>query len=359
LLTGTLIYPLAGNWLWGGGWLSNLGANLGLGHGLVDFGGASVVFLTGSTVALVALILFRPATSRAGQEPAEDEVVVAAGIDEHLTVYDESSDLTEEVLPPQVTPMPSAYLPILSLLGGGLMLLGWFGLTTGVHAPTAVNFSPAQAAVNGLLAALASALTAAGYSWFTTRELNPLMTSRGLVAGLIVATAGAPFIPTWIFVMAGLLVGLLLPLLIYLFNQGLRLADESGTLATYGVSAIASLLLVAFFANGQMGQGWNGAGLVDYVGVAGQGVSGLVVAPGFAADWPGQLQAQLLGLGIILVWALLLSFLLFQTVIAVADAWARTGLELADSSSAPAAATQPEGGEATEDHTDTQLTINN
>jgi Amt family ammonium transporter len=55
-------------------------------------------------------------------------------------------------------------------------------------------------------------------------------------------------------------------------------------------------------------------GLADYRGVAGQGVSGLLVAPGFASDWPGQLQAQLLGLSVILGWSLLLSFLFFQAV---------------------------------------------
>jgi Amt family ammonium transporter len=251
-------------------------------------------------------------------------------VSQSLTVYEDPVDLNNEgawLLP--ATPMPSAYLPILGLLGSGLMLVGWFGLATGVHAPTALNFTPAQAAVNGLLAALAAALTAAGYSWFTTRELNPLMTARGLVAGLVVAMAGAPFGPVWLFVVAGLLMGLLVPLLIYFFNQVLRLADELGVLTTYGVSAMISLLLVAVFADGRAGQGWNGLGSTEYLGVPGQGVAGLMVAPGFVADWPGQLQAQALGMGIILIWALLLSFLLFQTVIAVTDAWARTGLELA------------------------------
>ena len=71
------------------------------------------------------------------------------------------------------------------------MLIGWFGLTTGIHAPTALNFVPAQAAIGGVLAALSGALTAGSYSWFTTRALNPLMVSRGFAAGLVVALAGA------------------------------------------------------------------------------------------------------------------------------------------------------------------------
>jgi Amt family ammonium transporter len=328
LLAGLLIYPLPGNWLWGGGWLSNLGASLGLGHGLVDFGGASVIFLTGAMTALAALLMFRSQNTLSTPPGLGAELVIPTGLEERLAVYDQPESVVEEPLP--VTPMPSAYLPLVSFLGAGLMLLGWLGLSAGFHNPTATNFSPAQAGVSGLLAALSAALTAASYSWFTTRQLNLLMTTRGLVAGLVLALAGAPFVPPWVLLVAGLLLGLCLPPLIYFFNQGLSLGDEFGLLTTYGISAVMGLLIVPFFADGRAGQGWNGVGPVDFLGVAGQGVSGLLVAPGFAAAWPAQLQAQLVGMGAIALWALLLSALLFQTVLVIARAWARSGLELAD-----------------------------
>lgn len=353
LLVGVLIYPLVGNWVWGGGWLSNLGNSLALGHGFVDFGGAGVIFLSGSAVALMALIVFKEQTPRPNESGAE--VVVMAG-GERLTVYDdEGLDTPETESPLQFVPMPSAYLPILSMLGAGLLLLGWFGLSTGVHAPTAINFVPAQAAVNGLLAALSGALAAAAYSWFTTREVNPLMTARGLMAGLIVSVAAAPFASTGLFVVAGLVMGMLVPLLIYLFDQKLPLADGLGVLTTFGVSAVISLLLVGFFANGAAGQGWNGTGAEDYLDIAGQGVSGVLVAAGFGADWPGQLQAQLLGLGVVLAWSALLSFVFFHTVMAVAEAWARTGLEVVPP---PAASEAPQvnAEESIDDQMDSQLT---
>ena len=47
LFMSMFLYPLYGNWVWGGGWLSQLGVNLGLGHGHVDFAGSSVVHMTG------------------------------------------------------------------------------------------------------------------------------------------------------------------------------------------------------------------------------------------------------------------------------------------------------------------------
>jgi Amt family ammonium transporter len=330
MLMGALIYPVAGNWVWGGGWLSHLGSNLGLGHGLVDFGGASLVFLAGSAVALVALLLLKPAGRPQQAAPAGDELIIVTKPAERLTVYEEAAlaPVAEQPLP-EFKPMPSAYLPLLSLLGAGLALLGWLGLSSGLHIPTAASIAPSQAAVSGALAGLAAALTAGGYAWFTTREFNPWMTSRGLIAGLVIAAAGGIFMPVWVAVVAGLLFGLCLPLLTYLLDERLKLVDASGTLATYGVSAVISLLLVAFFADGRAGQGWNGVGLTEYRGVAGQGVSGLIATSGFLPDWPQQFQAQLLGSGIVLLWALLLSFLLFKTIAAIQETWARSGLELA------------------------------
>ena len=47
-LVSTIIYPVYGNWVWGNGWLAQLGQNFGLGHGHVDFAGSSVVHMTGA-----------------------------------------------------------------------------------------------------------------------------------------------------------------------------------------------------------------------------------------------------------------------------------------------------------------------
>jgi ammonium transporter, Amt family len=54
------VYPLYANWIWGGGWLSTLGKNFGLGHGTVDFAGSSVVHMTGGVAALVGAKLLGP-----------------------------------------------------------------------------------------------------------------------------------------------------------------------------------------------------------------------------------------------------------------------------------------------------------
>ncbi len=70
------VYPVFGNWVWGGGWLSDLGANFGLGHGHVDFAGSSVVHLTGGVISIVGArnhgLLFWENRMRA----ASDELIV-------------------------------------------------------------------------------------------------------------------------------------------------------------------------------------------------------------------------------------------------------------------------------------------
>ena len=59
----TLLYAVIGNWTWGGGWLANLGLNLNLGHGYVDYAGAGLVHLVGATSAFAGMLAFgvRPA----------------------------------------------------------------------------------------------------------------------------------------------------------------------------------------------------------------------------------------------------------------------------------------------------------
>ena len=52
LFMSMFLYPLYGNWVWGGGWLAQMGVNFGLGHGHVDFAGSSVVHMTGGITAL-------------------------------------------------------------------------------------------------------------------------------------------------------------------------------------------------------------------------------------------------------------------------------------------------------------------
>ncbi len=148
-----------------------------------------------------------------------------------------------------------------------------------------------------MLAAVAGALAPLAYTWFVTEHPDPLLAARGLAAGAVVAAATGPFIPPWAAAALGLAAGLLVPLLTYLVREVLRIDDDSGLTPVHLAAGLLGVLAIGFFADGLAGAGWNGVGAREFLGVPGQGVTGLLAAPGMQPDWPGQIQAQLVGAG--------------------------------------------------------------
>ncbi|RLC96423.1 MAG: hypothetical protein DRI77_08580, partial [Chloroflexi bacterium] len=281
LLVATVLFPLAACWAWGGGWLASLGSTVERGHGFVDHSGSGVVYLLGGLAALGALVGLRERLPRT--EPGRPEE------------------------------MPPAHFPLLANLGALLFGLGWLGwsLSMPFHVLGA-ELSLERIAVNGLLAGAGAILASQTYCWFAVGHADALMSARGAAAGFIAISAGAPFVPPWAALLVGALAGLLLPLGVYLVERVLRLPDETATVALGITAGLLGLLVVALFADGLWGQGWNGVGLQEYHTVAGQGVTGFFPAEKFGAgDGPGQLIAQLAGIGAIGLPAFLVSWLMF------------------------------------------------
>lgn len=264
LVTGALLYPLAGNWVWGGGWLANLGGNLGLGHGLADAGGGGSVHLLAAAVALAGILVFLPRKPRpAAGEPAE---------------------------------LPEAHLPLLALLGAGLLLIGSLAWTVNNPLLDGGVVAPARIALNGVLAAAAGALLPLAYTWLVAGRPDPLMAARGLAAAAVALAAAAPFVTPWAALLTGGVVGLLVPFAVFLVDRALRWDDPGAVLSVHGLGGALGLLAVGLLADGTAGRGWNGVGVGGYLGSVRQGVTGLLAAPGFQPDFPGQLQAQAVGL---------------------------------------------------------------
>jgi Amt family ammonium transporter len=266
LLVAAIVFPLAACWAWGGGWLAGLGLTLGRGHGLVDYAGSGMVYLLGGVVALGGLVAVGRQPRREGR--AE---------------------------------MPPAHFPLLANVGALLVALGWLGWSLSVPFHVAgAHVDPARVAVNGVLAAAGATLTCLAYCWLTLGHGEPLMVARGATTGLVAVAAAAPFVPPWAALVIGGVAGLLLPLGVYLVDRLLRLADGTAAVATAALSGLWGLLAVGLFADGRWGQWWNGVSDA-YLGVPGQGVTGLLASPGFPGDGPGQLVAQLAGLGVLLL----------------------------------------------------------
>jgi Amt family ammonium transporter len=282
LMTGMLIsaitIPLASHWISGGGWLARLGNTLNLGHGLVDFNGAGTIFVTSGATILAAALVFGRHSRGSGDTVSN-----------------------------QATVMPPARFPLLAAVGALLAAVGWIalGLSNPLYAEAIDALSWPLIVVNGLMGLAGGSITAQLYSAFTTGRFDPLMGPRGALAGLVAASVGAPFMPTWAALIIGAVAGLLLPLTVYVIDRLLQLEDATAAIAGYCLPGAWGLLAVALFADGRWGQGWNG-----FNGPAEQGVSGLIVAPGLHVD-TGQLGAQawgaaaLFALGFFVPWGLM------------------------------------------------------
>ncbi len=277
LVISALAYPLVANWTWAGGptavtaeaggWLGNLGYNLSYGHGVVDLGGAGTMHLLGGSIALLGIVVLgkrKPRTS-----------------------------------PEQVSSMPPVYLPLLAVLGLLLWTVGWTAnmLAHPFYAGGGIPW--ANLMLSALTGMTAGATMSQVYAWFAAGQADALMAARGGAAGLVAVTAAAPFIPVWSALLVGGLTGLMVPFLVFLVEEKLRQRDPAGALPVSFFGGLVGLLAVAVFSSGQYGAGWNSVGLESYMGVEGQGITGLFAAAGFQPD-PSQFSAQLIGAGVIL-----------------------------------------------------------
>jgi Amt family ammonium transporter len=246
----TLLYPLYGNWVWGGGWLAMLGANVGLGHGHVDFAGASVVHMTGGVAALAGALVLGP---RLGRFRADGTVGA----------------------------MPGHNLPM-SVVGTLVLAFGWFGFNAG-STLSAGNPRIALIAVNTMLASSAGAVAALLYVWASYAKPDLGMACNGLLGGLVAITGGCAFVTPAAAVLIGLVAGGLVVWSVVLLERRLRVDDPVGAISVHGVCGMWGALAVGLFADGSYGSGWNG--------VAGP-VRGL-----FFGD-PAQLGAQCIGVAV-------------------------------------------------------------
>ncbi|MEO8635268.1 MAG: ammonium transporter [Gemmatimonadales bacterium] len=247
LFIGGIIYPLYANWVWGGGWLSQLGSNLGLGHGHVDFAGSSVVHLTGGVIGLVTGKLLGARRGKYGPNG-------------------------------QVNAIPGHNIPM-ALFGTFVLCFGWFGFNAG-STLAGTDLRIGVIAANTMLAGAAGSLTAMIYMWARYGKPDPSMLANGMLAGLVAITAPCAFVTAPVAVLIGGVAGVLVCFAVFFVERTLRIDDPVGAIAVHGFNGAWGVLSLGLFADGNYGDGWNG--------VAG-GVRGL-----FYGD-ASQFAAQVIG----------------------------------------------------------------
>jgi Amt family ammonium transporter len=230
LIMGAFTYPLFANWAWGGGWLSGLGANFGLGHGYADFAGSGVVHAVGGITALALGIIIGP---RIGKYTREGKPLAMPGHDLMMV-----------------------------LLGCFILAFGWFGFNPGSTLGASGNggLRIGSIAVDTMLAGMTGGFGAMFYMWLRYGKPDASMSGNGLLAGLVAITAPSGFVNTIGACIIGLVAGVLVCLSVEFVERVMKVDDPVGAISVHGTNGIWGIISVGLFADGKSNYGgsWNG-----------------------------------------------------------------------------------------------------
>jgi Amt family ammonium transporter len=247
-----ITYPLYANWAWGGGWLSQLGTNYGLGHGYCDFAGSGVVHAVGGVSALAVSMIIGPRIGKYSRDGKPH-------------------------------PMPGHDITMV-LIGCFILAFGWFGFNPGstLGASGSGDLRIGTIAVNTMLAGCTGSFGALLYMWIRFGKPDASMAGNGLLAGLVAITAPSGFVNTVGAAIIGFLAGMLVCLSVEFIERVMKVDDPVGAISVHGTCGLWGVISIGLFADGTSNYGgsWNGVN---------GSVTGL-----FYGD-PRQLAAQLIG----------------------------------------------------------------
>ena len=200
-----LIYPIVTHWVWGGGWLAELG--------FFDFAGSGVVHMLGGMAALAGVLVVGPRRGR----------------------------FTEEG---KSRPIPG-HSVTLGALGVFILWFGWYGFNAG-STLAAVGQDIATPAVTTTLAAAAGSVGAMITAWVLIGKPDVGFTLNGALAGLVGITAGTASISFGLSIVTGLIAGLLMTLSVMVLERR-RIDDPVGAISVHGTAGLWGVLAVALF----------------------------------------------------------------------------------------------------------------
>lgn len=245
-----IIYPISGHWIWGGGWLSEIGFH--------DFAGSTVVHSVGGWVALAGAIVVGP---RIGKYSSTGKSNVIPG---HNLAF--------------------------GALGVFILWFGWFGFNAGSQLAAsgednAIAISHIFLTTN--LSAVSGAMLALIVSWIRYKKPALSITMNGALAGLVGITAGCDIVTPGSAMIIGAVSGTFLVLAVEFIDHKLKIDDPVGAIAVHGVSGALGTIMVGLFAI--EGGLFNGGGT-------------------------DLLKTQVIGVLAVFVWAFSLGFLLFKLI---------------------------------------------
>jgi Amt family ammonium transporter len=214
-----LVYPVAGMWLWGGGWLAE--------RGFHDFAGSTIVHGVGGWGALAGVLVlgprlgkYRPIRVRDPEHDGERRVVV------------------------KIVPVRGHSMP-LATIGVFLLWFGWFGFNGG----SVLSADPgaiSRVLVATCIAGAGGIVTAVAASWLVQGKPDLSMGLNGALAGLVAVTAGADLLTIGQALLVGLAAGMLVVFAVMLLDR-LRLDDPVGAISVHLVCGVWGTLAVGLF----------------------------------------------------------------------------------------------------------------
>jgi Amt family ammonium transporter len=201
-------YPIVIHWVWGGGWLSQLG--------FLDFAGSTAVHLTGAMLALAGAIMLGPRVGRVwGSPPKPHNLAFAA-------------------------------------LGTMILWLGWYGFNPGSALAISDNGFVGLIAANTTLAACMGAFVAVMFVYSRTGKWDLPAALNGSLAGLVGITAGCAFVVPWASLVIGGIAGVLVILSADVFER-LKIDDPVGAFAVHGTCGIFGTLAIGILGQPELG----------------------------------------------------------------------------------------------------------
>lgn len=211
VLISALVYPISGHWIWGGGWLAEMGFH--------DFAGSTAVHMVGGVAALIGAKMIGP---RIGK-------------------YNEDGS---------VNAIPGHSIP-LGALGVFLLWFGWFGFN-GASTVCATGdealISMGDIFITTNMAAAAGSTATMIYTWVRYGKPDVSMTLNGVLAGLVAITAGCDVVSPAGALIIGLLAGVLVVVAVEFFDQKLKIDDPVGAISVHGVCGAFGTIVTGLFA---------------------------------------------------------------------------------------------------------------
>ena len=242
IVISALVYPIVGHWVWGGGWLAELG--------FYDFAGSTVVHGVGGVAALVGTMMLGP---RIGKFDKNGRPRVISGHN-----------------------MP------LAALGVFILWLGWFGFNAGSTLSLSDPYVVSLIVINTTVAASAGAVVAMIVAWIKFGKPDVSIAFNGVLAGLVGITASCAAVTPLAAIAIGAIAGALVVLGLMLLDR-LQIDDPVGAISVHGLCGIWGTLAVGLWGLESLGVPGDGLFVGGGLSVLGIQAVGIVACLGFVA----------------------------------------------------------------------------